>query len=125
MEIEWSWHGGRFRATNPRYWLHFLGTQETHFAQPFRVDAGKGEGQVTVVLLPDGRSALVGWLEDGMTWARFVRDTGERSSAVSLGPAPRHSRLARWIANGDKSVTAVWTRKVNDLPIVSVSRISF
>ena len=109
----------------PKVLVAFSGDSGDTFAQPFQVDAGRGEGQVTVVLLPDGRSAIVGWLEDGMTWAKFVRDTGERSSAVSLGPAPRHSRLARWIANGDKSVTAVWTRKVNDLASVSVSRISF
>jgi len=124
-------HGNRVVVTwwtasddQPKVLAAFSGDSGDTFTQPFRVDAGKREGQVTVVLLPDGRSALVGWLEDGMTWARFVRDTGETSSAVSLGPAPRHSRLARWIANGDKSVTAVWTRKVNDLPIVSVSRIS-
>jgi len=109
----------------PKVQVAFSGDSGDTFTQPLRIDAGKGEGQVTVILLPDGRSAIVGWLEEGMTWAKFVRDAGETSSAVSLGPAPRHSRLARWIANGDNSVTAVWTRKDNDEPNIAVSRISF
>jgi len=96
------------------------------FTQTIRVDAGGGaEGQVTVVLLPDHKSTIVGWLEDGMTWAKLVRDSGETSAAVSLGPAPRHSRLPRWIVKNDKSVTAIWTRKDNEVPSVSVSEITF
>ena len=109
----------------PKVQVAFSDDAGDNFGQPIRVDAGSGEGQVTVVLLPDHRSAIVGWLEKGMTWAKYVRDTGETSSAVSLGLAPRHSRLPRWIANGDGSVIAVWTRKDRDLPFVSISRISF
>jgi hypothetical protein len=109
----------------PKVQVAFSGDSGDTFTQPIRVDAGRGEGQVTVVLLPDGGSAIVGWLEEGMTWAKFVRDTGETSSAVSLGPAPRHSRLPRWVANGNNSVTAVSTRKDNDVPRLAVSRITF
>jgi len=119
--VAWGTRSG----DQPKVQVAFSNDAGDTFHQPLRVDGGRGGGQVTVVLLPDGKSAIVGWLEEGLTWAKFVRDTGETSSAVDLGPAPRHSRLPRWIANGDRSVTAIWTRKDHDGPGVSVSRISF
>ncbi|HTT22566.1 MAG TPA: sialidase family protein [Candidatus Sulfotelmatobacter sp.] len=112
-------------ADQPKVQVAFSEDAGDTFTQPIRVDAGKGEGQVTAVLLPDHKSAIVGWLEGGTTWARFIRETGETSAAVSLGPTPRHSRLPRWVVNGDHHVTAVWTRKDHDAPSVAVSRIAF
>ena len=109
----------------PKVQVAFSQDSGDTFAQPLRVDSARGEGQVTVALLPDGKSAIVGWLEDGMTWARLVRDTGETSAAVNLGSAPRHSRLPRWVVNQDGSVTAVWTRKHNGTTSIAVSRINF
>jgi hypothetical protein len=121
VSVAW-WTGSN---DQPKVQIAFSGDSGDTFTQPIRVDAGSGEGQATVVLLPDGRSAIVGWLEEGMTWAKLVRDTGETSLAASLGPAPRHSRLPRWVVNGDNNVIAVWTRKDNDVPSVAVSRITF
>ena len=121
VAVAW-WTGSN---DQPKVQIAFSGDSGDTFTQPIRVDAGNGEGQATVVLLPDGRSAIVGWLEEGMTWAKLVRDTGKTSLAARLGPAPRHSRLPRWDVNSDNNVTAVWTRKDNDVPCVAVSRITF
>ena len=112
-------------GNQPKVQVAFSADSGDNFGNPIRVDARQGEGQVTVALLPRGKAAVVGWLEDGQTWARYVRATGETSSPVALGPAPFHSRLPRWIANNNDSVTAVWTRKDQKDPRVSVSRISF
>jgi len=112
-------------ADQPKVQIAFSRDSGDSFSEPLRVDSTRGEGQVTAVLLPDGKSAIVGWLEDGMTWAKLVRDTGETSAPVSLGSAPRHSRLPRWVVNRDNSVTAIWTRKDNGKSSVAISRISF
>jgi len=112
-------------ANQPKVQVAFSADSGDNFGNPIRVDAGQGEGQVTVALLPGGKAAVVGWLEDGQTWARYVRATGEASLPVALGPAPVHSRLPRWIANDDGSVTAVWTKKDQLHSLVSVSRINF
>jgi len=109
----------------PKAQVAFSSDAGDTFSVPVRIDAGNAEGQVTVAMLPDGKSAIVGWLEAGMTWARFVRATGKMSSAVSLGRAPKHSRLPRWIVNSDGGLTAVWTKKEGDSPVVAISRISF
>jgi hypothetical protein len=121
VAVAW-WTGSN---DQPKVQIAFSADSGDTFTQPIRVDGGRGEGQATVVLLPDGRSALVGWLEEGMTWAKLVRDTGETSLVASLGPAPRHSRLPHWVVNGDNDVTAVWTRKSDDVSNVAVSRITF
>jgi len=112
-------------GNQPKVQVAFSADSGDTFGNPIRVDARQGEGQVTVALLPGGKAAVVGWLEDGQTWSRYLRATGETSSPIALGPAPFHSRLPRWIANGDDSITAVWTRKDQKDPRVSVSRISF
>lgn len=98
----------------PKVQIAFSTDAGDTFGQPTRVDTGQGEGQVTLTLLPRGEAAIVGWLEDGQTWARHVRVTGEMSLPIALGPAPFHS-LPRWIANDDASVTAVWTKKDQDV----------
>lgn len=109
----------------PRVQVEFSADSGDTFGKPIRVDVHHGEGQVTVALLHGGKAAVVGWLEDGQAWARYVRASGEVSSPVAFGPAPFHSRLPHWIANGDDSVTAVWTRKDREETRVSVDRISF
>ncbi len=93
------------------------------FGSAFRVDAKNGEGQVTLSLLRDGHSAIVGWLENGETWARSVSDTGAMSQPAALGLSPHHSRLPHWIRNGDGSVTAVWTSKRDGVTHLQISRI--
>jgi hypothetical protein len=107
----------------PKVQLAFSADDGDSFGSPVRIDLEKGEGQVTVSLLSDGRSALVGWLEDGEAWARYVDDSGAMSPAVALGLSPHHSRLPHWLANEDGSVTAVWTSKQGDSPHIQVSRI--
>ncbi len=95
------------------------------FGEPIRVDSGKGEGQVTLAVLPGGKAAVVGWQEEGRTWARYVGSTGVMSKPAELGPSPHHNRLPRWITDGSRSATAVWTRKQNDLPYVGISLLSW
>lgn len=91
------------------------------FGAAIRLDQGSGDGQVTVVLLENG--AVVGWLEKGETWARWVAPDGRMSAAVSLGPSPLRSRLPRWIES-EGAVTAVWTSKtLNDERQVRISKL--
>ncbi len=103
--------------------LAFSSDSGDSFGSAFRIDSGQGEGQVTVSLLPDGCSAVVGWLENGETWARYVSESGAMSRPVLLGSSPRHSRLPHWLANRDGSVTAAWTSKEDGSLHVEVSRI--
>ncbi len=107
--------------------LAFSSDAGDHFAEPIRVDAGSPNGQVTVVLLDGGRSAVVGWLEAGQTWARVVAADGTLSAPLALGPSPSRSRLPRWVVR-DGRVLATWTSddkgvrrvRVSDLTITSV-----
>lgn len=110
---------------DPKVQVAFSGDAGDTFGRAIRVDSGKGEGQVTSALLAGGEAAIVGWLEGGQTWARYVSAAGSMSPAVSLGPSPRHSRLPKWIVGGNRSAIAVWTSKQNELPQVSVARISW
>ena len=110
---------------NPQVRMAFSSDSGDTFGRAIRVDSGKGEGQVTVTLLRGGKAAIVGWLEGGQTWARCVAPAGALSLPVPLGPSPRHSRLPRWVLEGDHSVIAVWTAKPGDTPEVRVSRIGF
>ena len=109
----------------PKVEVAFSADSGDTFGQPIRVDTERGEGQVTVVLLPAGNSAIVGWLEGGSTWARYVISGGGMSPPAALGPSPLHSRLPRWILQGDHDVAAVWTSKREEHPGVEVSRITF
>jgi len=107
----------------PQVLVAFSSNAGDTFGPAIRVDAGNAEGQVTVTLLPDGKGAVVGWLEEGQTWARFVSATGHAGSVVALGPSPRHSRLPRWIAQGG-GVLAVWTAKVNESRQVRIAQLT-
>lgn len=107
----------------PKVQVAFSRDAGSTFGEAFRVDQQKGEGQVTVALLPGGRSALIGWLEKGQTWVRQVNDRGELGPAAALGPSPPHSRLPRWISRGEQ-VLAAWTSSQNGTKQVRFSRIN-
>ena len=110
---------------DPKVQVAFSSDSGDSFGRATRIDLGKGEGQVTVTLLPGGKTAIVGWLEEGQTWARYVTATGAMSARVGLGRSPRHSRLPRWILAGERSVIAVWTAKQTEALQIKVSRIGF
>ena len=78
------------------------------FHEPIRVDNGNAEGQVTVALLGDRLTAVVGWLEDHKVWARWVDAKGRLGKPLMIGNSPRHSRLPRWVARNG-GIFAVWT----------------
>jgi hypothetical protein len=92
------------------------------FGPAIRVDTKAGEGQVTVAALDDGRTAVVGWLEDRQTWARWVSADGRLGERVALGPAPNHSRLPRWLSSNGE-VTAVWTAEARGLRSIHMARL--
>lgn len=104
----------------PKVQVAFSGDDGRSFGQPVRVDAKRGEGQVTVALLGDG--AVVGWLEAGRTWVRWAGRDGSRGPAIELGPSPGHARLPRWITTPD-GVLAVWTTITRSVRAVRLSRI--
>ena len=110
-------------SDQPKVQMAFSADSGDSFGSAFRIDSEKGEGQVTVSLLPGGRSAVVGWLENGKTWARFVNDSGAMSQPMPLGPSPHHSRLPRWLANRDGSVMAAWTSRKNGSSHLEICRI--
>ena len=76
------------------------------FGPAIRVDEGLGLGQVTVAAVRAG--AVVGWLEGGETRARLVGADGRKGPVLSLGRAAPHSRLPRWLPDGDE-VIAAWS----------------
>jgi hypothetical protein len=100
----WTMAGG-----DPSVKVAFSKDSGGSWGKPTRVDHGKGNGQVTVALLSDGRSAMVGWLEDRQTWARIVRADGTTSEPVSLGKSPSRNRLPHWVSTRE-GVLALWTR---------------
>jgi hypothetical protein len=81
------------------------------FGPSILVDGAQPDGQVTVALIEGGSAAIVGWLEGGKTWARWVGDDGELGRPLTLGAAAHHSRLPRWIARDDGRVLATWTEE--------------
>jgi hypothetical protein len=81
------------------------------------------EGQVTVAAIDKGRAAIVGWLEDHQTWARWVGADGRLGTPVSLGSAPNHARLPHWIAEAD-AVVAIWTDETRGLKSVRMARLA-
>ncbi len=107
----------------PRVQVAFSSDSGDSFGPPIRVDRAKGEGQVTLALLKGGKSAVVGWLEDGRTWARLVSADNSKADAVLLGPSPNHSRLPKWIAEND-GVTAVWTSRTGGVNHIEVSQLA-
>ena len=108
----------------PKVEIAFSTDSGETFGVPIRADLGNPEGQVTIAILPEGKSAIIGWLEGGQTWARFVSGSGSQGPAVSLGSAARHSRLPRWVAESN-GVTAFWTARQEKTTQVRVSRLSW
>lgn len=108
----------------PKVMVGFSRDAGDAFGPAIRVDGGKGEGQVTVTLLPGAKAAVVGWLEEGEVWARYVSSNGDSGPALALGPTPRHSRLPKWLLTGGR-VTAAWTSQVDGVSRVEVSQLSF
>jgi len=107
----------------PRVSVAFSGDAGDSFARAISVDAGAPNGQVTVAILPGGRSAVVGWQERGQTWVRWVSAEGTLGQPLALGPAPPRSRLPRWIADHE-GVLAAWTSESEGTRAVRVSRLT-
>jgi hypothetical protein len=108
----------------PKVQVAFSSDAGDSLGKPIRIDAGNGEGQVTVALLPDGKSAIAGWLEEGQTCARYVDSSGRVGDILQLGTSPRHSRLPNWVAM-NSGVTAAWTAKMGDGTQVELTRLAF
>lgn len=106
----------------PRVQVAFSDDAGDSFSPPGRVDRKRGNGQVTVVLSPEGRGAIVGWQEGGHTWARWMGRDGTRGAALDLGPSPGHSRLPRWIRRQGE-VLATWTRLDGEVKRIRMGRI--
>ncbi len=106
----------------PRVSVAFSSDAGDHFTPAIPVDAGAPNGQVTVALMRDGRSAVVGWLEKGQTWARWVTADGTLGTPVALGASPTRSRLPRWLAQAD-GVLATWTADEKGAHTVRVSQL--
>ena len=110
-------------GNQPRAFVVFSEDAGDHFGPPIRVVAKAGEGQVTVAIAAQGRAAVVGWLENHETWARWVGADGRVSQAVSLGHAPNHSRLPRWITTNG-GVVAVWTDETKAVRTIRMARLT-
>jgi len=93
---------------HPAVYVAFSSDAGAHFGDPVRVDRAKGEGQVTVAWNPVSKDAVVGWLEDHQTLARVVSRDRETGPVLSLGPAPAHARLPRWVPLPSGTLAA-WT----------------
>jgi hypothetical protein len=92
------------------------------FGAPIRADVKAADGQVTVAAVDQGRGAVVGWLEDHQTWARWIGADGRLGPPLSLGSAPNHARLPRWIAVND-GVLAVWNDETRGQRSVHMARL--
>jgi hypothetical protein len=82
----WTAEGGR-----PRVQIAFSTDGGASFGAPIRVDADRGDGQVSVALLPGG--AHVAWLERGRVHLRTILTDGRRSAAAQLGAVAGRIRL--------------------------------
>jgi hypothetical protein len=106
----------------PRVSVAFSSDAGDSFTAAIPIDTGAPNGQVTVALMPDGRSAVVGWQEKGQTWARWVSADGAVGQPLALGTSPGRSRLPRWIAEDDR-VLAAWTAEDKGAHAVRVSQL--
>jgi hypothetical protein len=106
VAVAW-WTGA---GDQPHVSVAFSNDAGDTFGKPIRVNSAPAEGQVTVALLGDGETAVVGWLESHQTWARYVNATGNAGFPIALGAAPHHARLPRWIGKGD-TVLAGWSEQ--------------
>jgi hypothetical protein len=92
------------------------------FGAPIRVDLKAAEGHVTIAAVDEGQGAVVGWLEDHTTYARWVGHNGRLGPPVSLGPAPNHARLPRWF-NVANDVRAIWSEEARGQRSVHMARL--
>lgn len=106
----------------PHVSVAFSNDSGTTFGRPIRVSTSHAEGQVTVALVDNGRAAVVGWLEERQTWARSADLGGAVGPAISLGPAPNHARLPKWIGEAG-GVLAVWNESSGAQRTVRVGRL--
>ncbi len=113
----WTAPGGRRRVS-----AAFSADAGDRFTAPLPIDVDAPTGQVTVALLPDGHSAVVGWQAKGQTWARWASADGTVGPAVALGAAPGRARLPRWIVE-DGRVLAAWTADDHGARAVRVSQL--
>jgi hypothetical protein len=113
----WTAAGDRPHAS-----VAFSKDSGTTFGRPIRISEKAAEGQVTIALVDHGRAAIVGWLEEHQTWARWASADGAVGPAISLGPAPNHARLPKWIAQGDGALV-VWNESTGGQRAVHVGRL--
>ena len=93
------------------------------FSKPILVNTGEAEGQVTVALVRGGGAAVVGWLQNRQTWARWIDAEGHAGSPISLGPAPHHARLPKWIGESH-AVLALWSEERDGRRSVHMARLT-
>jgi hypothetical protein len=121
-EVAVAWWTGAGRE--PHVSVAFSSDAGDKFGAPIRLSTGAAEGQVTVSLIGGGKAAVVGWLENRQTWARWVDVRGESGPAISLGAAPHHARLPRWIPDGE-GLLAVWSEQAKRERSVRIGRITY
>lgn len=100
-------------GNEPRVQVAFSEDGGSTFAPPLRVDDGKAEGRVDV-LLHDSGAAVVSWLEDAgksaVVRARVIARDGSRSDTIEVGrtESSRSSGVPR-IASDGRVVYITWT----------------
>ena len=95
------------------------------FSKPVRVDEGKPLGRVDIVLL-DGKTAMVSWMEGSAIKAAKVYNTGKKDSSMLIASSSeaRSSGFPQMTKSGDHLIFA-WTDdkekriKVASLPLKS------
>lgn len=102
----------------------FSGDAADTFEAPVVVSRDAAAGQVTVTLVDNGAAAVVGWLEGGQAWARYVSRDGRTSAPLALGRAPNRARLPRWLPSGD-GVLALWTQTTDPTRTVRLDHLTW
>lgn len=120
VAVAW-WTGAGER---PHVSVAFSDDSADTFRPPVTVSVKPAVGQVTIALVDRGEAAVVGWLEDGQAWARWVSRDGHTSAPRALGRAPRRARLPRWLADGD-GVLALWTDVAESTTTVRLERLTW
>ncbi|MBV9037563.1 MAG: exo-alpha-sialidase [Acidobacteriaceae bacterium] len=119
VAVAW-WTGA---SNQPHVSVAFSNDAGDTFGTPIRVSRKAAEGQVTLALVGDSQAAIVGWLEGQETWVRFVSADGQLGTATSLGPAPHHARLPKWVSGRD-GVLAVWSQQRDGKRSVQMARLT-
>jgi hypothetical protein len=110
--------------SNPRVSAAFSSDAGDTFSPPVVVSGKPAAGQVTVVMVDNGRAAIVGWLEEGKAWARWVGRNGRLGEPLALGLAPSRTRLPRWIAEGEV-VLAFWTNQTDSERLIQLTQLAW